>query len=85
MSDKKDGDGEQQFAARHLLGQDADTQELPTRSPTAVRQDLEELLRSGAWKCEAPDHGSPEGCSNPKCIKSKNVLLVNDFPPFHKG
>jgi len=49
-----------------------------------VHQDLEELLRNGAWTCEAVDHDSPEGCSNPKCMRFKNLLPVIDERPFHK-
>ena len=41
-------------------------------------QDLEELQRAGAWTCEAVDHDSPEGCSNPKCIRFKYLLPVID-------
>jgi hypothetical protein len=43
-------------------------------------QDLEELQRARAWTCEAVDHDSPEGCSNPKCIKFKHLLAVIDEP-----
>lgn len=49
-------------------------------------QDLEEVLRAGAWTCEAVDHDSPDGCSNPKCIKFKKLLPLIDeqSPPRSK-
>jgi hypothetical protein len=42
-------------------------------------QDLKELQTSGAWVCDAVDHNAPEGCSNPKCLKFKSLLLL-DIP-----
>ena len=32
---------------------------------------VREALESGAWVCDALDHNSHDGCSNPNCFKYK--------------
>jgi hypothetical protein len=49
-----------------------------TKARHAMQQDLKQLLDSGAWTCEAVDHNAPDGCSNPKCLKFKSLLIVVD-------